>query len=81
MRRDISRSSRARFSFMRKSTACLLSGGGLRGQILEAKTCCGYCGIQEMAYVLQEQDPWLDEQGWNGDGIYLTLAPHPLGIQ
>lgn len=48
---------------------CFLSGGSLRGQILEAKTCCGYCGVQEMAYVLPEQNPWLDEQGWHRDGI------------
>lgn len=48
----------------------LLSGGRLRGQILEAKTCRRHCRVQEMAYVLPEQDPWLHEQGWHRDGIY-----------
>lgn len=26
-----------------------------------------------MAYVLPEQDPWMDEQGWHRNGTYLSL--------
>jgi len=47
----------------------LLSGGGLRGKILETKTRGRHRGIQEMAHVLSEQDSWLDEQGWHGNGM------------
>lgn len=53
----------------RESTAYLLSGGGLRGKILEKKTCRRHSGIQKMAYVLPKQDPWLDEQRWHRDGM------------
>lgn len=54
----------------RESTAYLLSGGGLRGKILETKARSRYSGIQEMAYVLPKQNSWLDEQRWYRNGMY-----------
>jgi len=55
----------------RESTAYLLSGGGLRGKILETKARGCYSGIQEMAYVLSKQNSWLDEQRWHRNGTYI----------
>ena len=53
--------------------AYLLSGGGLRGKILETKARGRHSGIQKMAYVLSKQNPWLDEQRWHRDGMYIFI--------
>jgi len=56
-----------------ESLAYLLSGGGLRGKILETKARGRHSGIQKMAYVLSKQNPWLDEQRWHRDGMYIFI--------
>jgi len=58
------------------TTYLSLSGGGLRGKILETKACGRYSRIQEMAYVLPKQNPWLDEQRWHRDGMNIIFKKY-----